>query len=92
MEATTALYNFMEMVWEDPRIGPSHISLFIAILILYHKQEYQFPITVIRRELMKIAKISGIQTYHKCLKDLNRYGYIQYMPSFNPGKRSLIFL
>jgi len=30
-------------------------------------------------------------TYHKCVKDLNAYGYIRYEPSFNKNKGSKIY-
>jgi hypothetical protein len=55
----------MDRVGEDHRIGPTHISLFLAILYFYRKQEYVMPIYVYRKELMKQAKISAIGTYHK---------------------------
>ena len=41
---------------------------------------------------MKIAKIGGIATYHKCMKDLVSSGYILYQPSFHPGLGSLVDL
>jgi hypothetical protein len=34
---------------------------------------------------MDIAKISGVAAYHKCIKDLHQFGYIQYVPSYNPA-------
>jgi len=40
---------------------------------------------------MKIAKISSAMTYHKCVKDLNAYGYIRYEPSFNKNRGSKIY-
>lgn len=44
------------------------------------------------QELMRISKISDKATYHKCINDLHTYGYIQYLPSFNPFKGSLVYL
>ena len=41
---------------------------------------------------MRISKISAKATYHKCIKDLHNFGYIQYLPSFNPFKGSLVYL
>lgn len=37
-----------------------------------------------REEIMKSSKISSIATYHKCIKELERLGYLEYNPSFNP--------
>jgi len=41
---------------------------------------------------MKIAKITGPATYHRCIKDLNEYGYINYIPKkTETRKASFIF-
>ncbi len=59
MDFDSVLYGFMDKVGEDHRIGPTHISLFLAILYFYQKQEYAMPVYVYRKELMKQAKISA---------------------------------
>lgn len=82
----------MDLAREDPRIGPSHISLFVSILVAYHSQGYAIPISVFSRDLMKQAKISATGTYHKCMRDLKDYGYIKYTPSYNPVLGSLIYI
>ena len=41
---------------------------------------------------MEVAKISGLATYHKCMKDLVEFGYIQYDPSYNPAVNSQVRL
>jgi hypothetical protein len=88
----TALSDFMSAVTEDPRMGPTHISLFLAILCFYKRQEFQSPISAYSRELMKQAKISSCGTYHRCIQELHKYGFIQYVPSFNPVLGSLIYV
>lgn len=35
---------------------------------------------------MELAKISSTVTYHKCLRGLHAYGYINYRPSYYPGR------
>jgi hypothetical protein len=82
----------MDRVGEDHRIGPTHISLFLAILFYHGKQGYAMPIYVYRKELMKQAKISAIGTYHKAMQDLKLGGYIGYVPSYNPVLGSLVYL
>ena len=86
------LYDFMDLVREDPRIGPSHISLFVSILVTNPGHDYQAPVSVYGRDLMKQAKIASIGTYHKCMRDLKAYGYIGYVPSYNPVLGSLVYL
>jgi hypothetical protein len=45
---------------------------------------FKNPITITRDEMMKGSKIASNATYHKCIKDLQRLGYLDYNPSFNP--------
>ncbi len=41
---------------------------------------------------MEVSKISGLATYHKCIKDLNDFGYIKYNPSYDPAISSQAYL
>jgi hypothetical protein len=43
-----------------------------------------------REEIMKMSKIGSKATYHRCLKSLNKWKYIRYLPSHNPYKGSKI--
>jgi len=92
MDLQSVIGSFMDRVGEDHRIGPTHISLFLGILYLYRKQEYAMPICVYRKELMRQAKISAFGTYHRAMRDLKLYGYIGYVPSYNPVLGSLVYL
>lgn len=85
------LHSFLEVVVSNPRFSPAHISLYTAILQHYCQQQKQ-PIIVYGRGLMKYAKIGGLATYHKALRDLQEFGFIEYEPSFNPLLGSKIIL
>lgn len=41
---------------------------------------------------MESAKINGLATYHKAIKDLSHFGYIRYIPSYNPAKENRAYL
>lgn len=86
------LYEFINVAIEDPRIGPSHISLFVAILYYFNAGDSGLPISVHGKDLMRKAKISGMATYHKCMRDLKESGYIRYIPSYNPILKSLVYI
>jgi hypothetical protein len=43
-----------------------------------------------RQEIMQLSKIGSKATYHRCLKQLDAWKYIAYMPSHNPYKGSKI--
>lgn len=92
MSERSYLYRFLEAAGEDPRISPAHISLYAAILYYHVLQEYRNPISIYGRDLKKLAKIYASGTYHKCMGELKEYGYIQYIPSYNPVLGSLVYL
>ena len=72
---------FLNAIREDSRISPVHISLFMAIMQLWSKNNHRNPISILTRELMSLSKISGRATYYKSLRELHEYGYIRYKPS-----------
>lgn len=39
---------------------------------------------------MQASKIGSLSTYHKCIRELNNWNYILYMPSKNPLKGSQV--
>ncbi len=92
MKFATAIFLFMDIIQEDPRIGPSHISLYIAIVYSCRKQGSKMPIRIYRKDLMRRSKMRGKGTYHRCLRDLTEYGFIRYVPSNDSLKRSQIYL
>jgi hypothetical protein len=87
----SVLVDFLNVAADDPRISPVHISLYVAILHQYKLQEYKLPISIYSKDLMRLAKISAANTYHKCIQELHRYGFIQYLPSYNPMLGSLVY-
>ncbi len=86
-----ALSGFMKAIINDPRIGPIHICLYLAILYSYKVGGEEVPISTYSKDLMKLAKISSACTYHRYMLELHRYGYIYYVPSYNPVLGSLIY-
>lgn len=85
------LQGFLDRGGEDGRIGPAHISLYIAILQYWNQHERPYPLCVFGRELTALAKIS-MGTYHRTIHELHEYGYIRYIPSYNHFLGSLIYL
>jgi len=77
---------------KDNRLNPTHISLYLALFQLWNSARFPDEFIIIRDELMSLSKIGSKSTYHKCLKELEFFGYINYMPSHNPFKGSKISL
>jgi hypothetical protein len=86
------LSGFFQRVASDKHLNPTHVSLYMAIFQYWNAGHFQNPVSISRQELMRISKISAKATYHKCIKDLHNLGYIQYQPSYNPFKGSLVYL
>lgn len=86
------LTGFYEKIHEDSRLNPTHISLYLALFQFWNLNHFQNPISISRNEMMKLSKIAAYGTYHKCIKDLQDFGYIEYLPSFNPYKGSMVNL
>ena len=92
MEQVKELTSFYSAIKTDNRIGTTHISLYMALFQFYNINKLNNPIVITRTAVMEAAKISGLATYHKCMKDLVEFGYIQYLPSFNPAIGSRVNL
>jgi hypothetical protein len=83
------LPDFLHCAKDDPRIGPSHISVYTALVTIAQQCKQQ-PVSFYGRDLMRLAKISN-RTYHQCMQELHRFRYIQYIPSFNPALGSVVW-
>jgi hypothetical protein len=92
MELKDQFTGFYEAIIEDPRITPIHISMYMAILCAYLLHAGENPVQIDRDILMLHAKISGRSTYYKSLRELQEFGYIKYIPSFNYYLGSLVYL
>ena len=92
MDEIKELTGFYSAIRDDNRISTTHISLYMALFQFYNLNQFRNPVEITRASVMDIAKISGFATYHKCIKDLVEFGYIQYLPSFNPAVGSQVKL
>jgi hypothetical protein len=86
------LAGFFDRVAKDDRLGPLHVSMYVSLFQFWNASHFKNPISISRNELMRVSKISAKATYHKCIRELNAFGYLKYEPSFNPIRGSLIYL
>jgi hypothetical protein len=77
---------------KDGRITVWHMALVLGIIQSATDDNAQQPILISRKALMRHTHISSIATYHKCIKELQEFGYIDYIPSYHPGVRSQVFV
>ena len=83
MEQFNIISGFLGKAAHDSRLLPTHISLYIAMMSMWEQSRFSIPFRITRKELMYLSKLDSTATYHKCLKDLVNYGYINYEPSYN---------
>lgn len=92
METLKPLSDFFDAIKKDGRISITHIGIYAALLQYWKEKGLINPIIAFSHDIMPIAKISSSETYHKCIKDLNDFGYIKYEPSFNRNIGSSIYI
>jgi hypothetical protein len=90
-ELVQTVFNFYERIASDARIGPTHISIYMALFYAYAVQGGG-PLAITRSKVMALARVSGPATYHKCMADLVAGGYLRYCPSCNPLISTMVFL
>jgi len=92
MSKKLASYNgLVKRMGGDKRVLATHVSLITALFIFWQREGFVSPFAITRKTVMAYAKIASIATYHKCIRELDEYGYIRYQPSFHPAKGSLIY-
>lgn len=94
METSISLSDFFSAIENDCRISITHIGIYAALLKFRMDKGWGIkkPIEAFSYEIMHIAKISGANTYHKYIRELNEFGYIKYEPSYKNNQRSRIYL
>ena len=75
--------GFFERLEEDRRMTPYHISLYVCLFQYWNLNRFRNPFPISRMELMQISGIGSNNTYAKCMKQLDEWGYIQYSPNGN---------
>jgi hypothetical protein len=84
------LSSVHEKIIADDRLSPWHISLYYALFHNWNFNQFSDSFQIVRRLLMLESKIGSVNTYTRCLKELNAWGYIKYFPSYNPHKSSVV--
>ncbi len=84
------LENIFAKISLDDRLSTVHLGLYYSLFHQWNLAKFQNPISICRSELMKTSKVGSANTYTRCLRELNDWGYIDYKPSNNPCRGSLV--
>ncbi len=77
------LNNFFIRLEKDGRMTPHHISLYMALFQMWNLERFADEFTIMRFDIMKIARIGSVNTYARCMRNLEEWGYIRYRPASN---------
>lgn len=83
--------GFLIIAAQDERIMTMHICLYLVLCAL-DSRSVDIYFSISRREIMRLTKIRGIATYHKIIRELHTFGYIEYIPSYHPVNGSVVKL
>src|SRR6186713_2017002 len=86
------LTRFYVSAMKDGRLTIEHIAIYMALFQLWNLNKFINPISVTRKEVMELVKITQVNVYNRCMKDLAAFGYIEYVQSFHPVLGSLVHL
>ena len=84
--------EFLNRIQHEPTMKPTHISLYIILLMHWSRNRFKNPIGITREMIMLESKIASVATYHKTIQELQKLGYIRYEPSFNPHIGTAVFM
>ncbi len=79
-------------LFNDKRLSVWHFSIYMTLVFLWYKNELANPFPISRKSVMGLAHVHSFATYHKFIKQLAAFGYIQYNPSYSYYERSSIFI
>jgi len=92
MGYSTLLDSFFQKASIDARISIAHIGLYVTLLQNWKEDELAQPKLISALMIMPKAKISSTATYHRLIRELHEYGFIQYEPSYYKGFGSRVKL
>ena len=86
------LTGFFNKINNENAINPTHISLYLSLFQCWNVNRFKNPTGISREEIMKASKINSKATYHKCMKELEALGFMEYLPTYNPHSCSNVIM
>jgi len=90
MNYITHLNAVFHEIYSDNRLHNGHISLYMALFFYWNLHHFATEYYANRIEIMKMAKIGSRSTYHRLIKELSEWEYIEYLPTQNPTQKTMV--
>jgi hypothetical protein len=78
------------MIAASGSLQSTHITLYVVLLNCWYRNELENPVRITRKNIMQLSHIRSIVTYHKCIRELTNLGVIDYSPSYNKYRATLV--
>jgi len=75
--------GFFARLSQEQLMTPFHVSLYMALFQLWNLNRFRNPFTISRDETMQLSRIGSANTYARCMKQLQEWGYIRYVSTAN---------
>ena len=90
MNYVTHLNAVFREFYSDKRLHSGHIGLYMALFFYWNLHHFAIRFYANRIEIMKMAKIGSRSTYHRLIKELSDWDYIEYLPTQNPTQKTMV--
>lgn len=90
MDINDVLKSFLDRAVKDPRVGPTHIALYVTIVQIWVEQGRKDRLHLFSCQGMERAKIASRCTYSRVINDLKDFGFLHYEPSLYKQRGSMI--
>ena len=90
MNYVTHLNAVFREFYSDKRLHSAHIGLYMALFFYWNLHHFAIRFYANRIEIMKMAKIGSRSTYHRLIKELSDWDYIEYLPTQNPTQKTMV--
>jgi hypothetical protein len=81
---------FHRHIPENKELTPFHISLYYTLFHEWNDTRFDPEFRIVRNDIMDLARIGSANTYRNYLHDLNKWNYLDYLPSQSKYRPSTI--
>lgn len=77
---------------DSHRLTAHHVAMYYALFYYWNLSRFRIPMPVARDDIMKLARIGSKKTYHRCIQELDAWGYLQYEPTHDNQSRTTVHM
>jgi len=74
------------------RLTSHHLALYNALFYYWNLSRFRIPMPVARDDIMTMARIGSTTTYHRCIQQLDLWGYLRYEPTHDTQSRTVVHM